>query len=848
MQSILLNNFHYVLCFVFILLLFCKILKEAENMLISLEWLNEFVDLNNLSPEEIAEALTMSGLEVEEIEKTGPKFTNIVTAKINKIDNHPDSDHLHLVTIDNGTATRTVVCGAQNIAEGQIIPYASVGSKVLNRKTGEQFELTPAKIRGVVSEGMLCSQDELGLEGLQEEDGILILNRLYDNIELGTPVEKLLNIAEDVVLNVAPTANRGDEMSVVGVARELAAIYKKDLKFKPAENTDNIGQADFTVEIKNPETCSYYSVAVLEDLKVKPSPEWMKRRLEACGMRAINNVVDITNYVLLEYGQPLHSFDKDKLNGYLCVRRANEGETIVTLDEVERKLNNDTVLIATKEAPVCVGGVFGGNNSGIDDNSKNIVLEAAYFTPACNRKSARSIGYRSEASARFERGVDIDKVKPALFRAIQLLKELADAKVIGISETGCNTPEELVVNMRFSQINKVMGMEIDSDTAVDILERLDFKLRNKNADSADFIIPGARRADVYREIDLIEEVARIYGYDKVEATLPKNTSACEVSYETVLKDKVEQLFLGSGFYEAMSSSLIGESLLKKYGLSYNKEQAVKVKNAQSEDASMLRQTMIASMLDAFKNNYDNGNKDLRLFEIGKTYFATEPATEKDSGVKEMMTLSGILTGEVAKGVWKQKSNVDFYTLKGVLDNLFELLGLSERIKLTPCEDVSYLHPGRSARISILGKGNPIAGVFGEVHPILTEKMKSNQKIYVFELDFDTILKEVPRNVIKCKKLPQFPEIQRDIAFAINDDANYEKISSVIKKSADKKLFNSLELFDIYKGEHIEQGFKSMAFRIKLQDAEATLTDERIDEEMKKIRSGLQKAFPQVTFR
>lgn len=815
-------------------------------MLISIEWLNEFVDLHDLSAEEIAESLTMSGLEVEDIEKIGAKFTNIVTAKITNIENHPDSDHLHLVTIDKGNETRTVVCGAQNVFVGAIVPYASVGSKVFNRKTGEQFELTPAKIRGVVSEGMLCSQDELALENMQEEDGLLILNKLFDNIELGQPLEKLLNIKEDIVLNVAPTANRGDEMSVVGVARELAAIYKRELKFQPANA--NYGKADFQVEIKDPETCLYYSVGVLEDLKIKPSPDWMKRRLEACGIRSINNIVDVTNYVLLEYGQPLHSFDKDKLNGYLCVRRANEGETLVTLDETERKLNHDTVLIATKESPVCVGGVFGGLNSGIDDNSKNIVLESAYFTPACNRKSARSIGYRSEASARFERGVDLDKTKPALFRAIELLVEHADAKVVGISETGKNTFEECKVPLRFAQINKVMGAEINPDEACDILERLDFKMVERNENEAYFLVPGARRADVYREIDLIEEVARIYGYDRVEATLPRKTMAPEITFETKVKEKIENLFLGHGFYEAMSSSLIGEPLLKKFGLKYNPEQAVKVKNAQSEDATMLRQTLVVNMLDAFKNNYDNGNKDIRLFEIGKTYFATETPTKEHSGVKETLTLSGILTGDTEKGIWKNKNTVDFYTLKGVMESLFDTLSLGERIKLTPCEDVSYLHPGRSAKINLLGKGMPFVGVFGEVHPILTEKLKSNQKIYIFELDLEEILKNVPQTVIKFKKLPQFPEIQRDIAFAINDDASYEKISQVIKKSCDNKLFKHSELFDIYRGEHIEQGFKSMAFRIKLQNPEATLTDEIIDTEMNKIRAGIQKAFPQASFR
>ena len=373
-------------------------------------------------------------------------------------------------------------------------------------------------------------------------------------------------------------------------------------------------------------------------------------------------------------------------------------------------------------------------------------------------------------------------------------------------------------------------------------------MTGRNQLAAKFIVPGARRADVYREIDLIEEVARIYGYDKVEATLPRKTMAPEITFESRVRNKIEKLFLGHGFYEAMSSSLIGEPLLNKFGLKYNKEQAVKVKNAQSEDHTMLRQNLIVNMLEAFKSNYDNGNKDIRLFEIGKTYFAIEDSTKENSGVKESLMLAGILTGQINKGVWKKQAEVDFYTLKGVLESLFDMLGLSERIRLTPCDDVSYLHPGRSAKVSLLAKGNPQIGVFGEVHPILTEKMKSNQKLYVFEFDMDTILKEVPQNVIKFKRLPQFPEIQRDIAFAINDDASYEKISTAIKKSCDNKLFKNLELFDIYRGEHIEQGFKSMAFRIKLQNAEATLTDEIIDSEMNKIREGIKKVFPQVTFR
>ena len=414
-------------------------------MQVSLNWLNELVDLKDLDVKQIAHELTMSGLEVEEIEEVRPKFTNIITARIEKIDNHPNSDHLHLVTVNTGSGLKTVVCGAQNIEVGQVIPYASVGSKVLDRKSGEQFELTPAVIRGVESQGMLCSDDELGVSdrNYQEEDGILVLNRIFPNVGLGLNVEDVLGFEKDYILHTAPTANRGDQVSVIGIARELSALFNRPLKFEYAQHDTSM--ADFKVEIKDSDVCKYYSIGVLKNIAIKPSPDWMQKRLIASGVRAINNVVDITNYVMLEYGTPLHAFDLDKLNGYLCVRRAEEGETLVTLDEVERQLNHDTVVIATEKEPVCLGGVFGGANSEIDDNSKNIALEAAYFTPQANRKSSRSVGYKSDACARFERGVDIEAVKPGLLRAVELMEKYADAKFEGMCETGVNKLEPIEI-------------------------------------------------------------------------------------------------------------------------------------------------------------------------------------------------------------------------------------------------------------------------------------------------------------------------------------------------------------------------------------------------------------------
>lgn len=817
-------------------------------MKISLEWLNEYVDLSNVTPEQIAHELTMSGLEVEEIEKTGAKFTNIRTAQIKMIDQHPNADKLHLVTVDLGSEQKTVVCGAQNIEVGQIIPYASVGSKVLDRKTGEQFELTPAKIRGVESQGMLCSQDELGLENMQDEDGILVLNRIYDNIELGQPVEKLLNIKEDIVFDVAPTANRGDEMSVIGVARELSAIFNKKLQFSPLQTTQDNSTDKFNVEILDEEGCKYYSVGLLKDVVIKPSPDWMQRRLTACGIRAINNVVDITNYVLLEYGCPLHAFDKDKLNGYLCVRRAHEGETIVTLDEVERKTNADTVLIATKEQAVCVGGVFGSANSEVDNNTQNIALEAAYFTPAQNRRSARSIGYRSEASARFERGVDIEMVKPALLRAMQLLVDLADAKVDGIVETGNNKLPEIDITLRFAQIKRILGSEIPVEKCVEIAENLGFELLGKNEIAAKFKVPSFRRNDVYREIDLIEEISRIYGYDKISPSLPKNTQSPEIRDEEKILKKVNAMFRGKGFMEAVTSSLVGEPIYKEYSVNFEDAKAVKVCNPQSEEHTMLRQSMIPSIMNVVKNNIANGQKNLWIYELGRTYFIEKPADEKETGVVENRMIAGAMTGDIENDKWIKKPVMDFFSVKGIIQNLLEMLGLENRVQFRECKDKDFLHPGKSAKLVMLGKQPLEVGFFGEVHPLLKDKLKFQQNVYLFEINLEELLKAVHVSTVRYKKLSLFPEVQRDLAFIVPESVSHEDIAKIIKKSVKSNLFNGEELFDVYQGEHIQDGFKSMAFRIKMQDKDATLTDETVEEQMNSVRNNLKKAFTELSFR
>ena len=825
-------------------------------MQVSLNWLNEFVDLSNIEAEQIAHELTMSGLEVEGIEEVKPKFTNIKTVKIEKIDAHPNSDRLHLVTVTDGSGHKTVVCGAQNIQEGQIVPYASVGSQVLDRKTGEMFTLTPAVIRGVTSDGMLCSADELGVaeRNYQQEDGILILNRIFPEVSLGQDVKDVLGFEKDTIIHVAPTANRGDQMSVIGIARELSALFNTPLKLNNIECTKDLSTDEFKVEIIDEDVCKYYSIALLKNIKIKSSPDWMQKRLISSGVRAINNVVDITNYVMLEYGTPFHAFDLNKLNGYLCVRRAVPGEKIVTLDGVERTLTHDSVLIADKEKGVCLAGVFGGANSEIDDNTTAIALESAYFPPASNRKSSHSVGYKSEACSRYERGVDIEALNPAMYRAMQLLVEYADAEVTGMVEDGKNKLDPIEITLRYNQIKRILGCEISADKCINILENLGFKKLGGNDAAAKFLVPSFRAYDVTREIDLIEEIARINGYDKISPTLPSKSQMPVITTAEKVVKRVHELMLSAGLNEIQTSSLIGKSLLDRFKIPYSDENAVKVLNPASEEYSMLRQTIAASILNCMKYNFDNGQKNFWAYEIGRTYVKTAPADEKFSGVKENLVLEGVLTGELQNSKWQVKSKTDFYTVKGIIESLFEDLELTRRIKLIPFEGSpiaqthKIFHPYRTAVITLLGKQPQVIGYFGQIHPAIQEKLKLNQEAFLFKVDMDAVVSAVKETVPRYKHLPQYPEVRRDLAFIINDDISYDEIQKVIKSGVKQNIFKGSEIFDVYQGEHVEDGFKSVAFRIKMQDENATLTDEVIEQQMTSVREKLQKAYAQISFR
>ena len=458
------------------------------------------------------------------------------------------------------------------------------------------------------------------------------------------------------------------------------------------------------------------------------------------------------------------------------------------------------------------------------------------------------MGYKSEACSRFERGVDIEAVKPALMRAMQLMTELADAKVTGVVETGKNKLDNIEITLRFNQVKRILGCSIDPQKCITILEHLGFKKLGSNEAAAKFLVPSWRAYDVTREIDLIEEIARINGYDKIAPTLPNKNQMPEITLEEKVLAKLNHLMRACGLNEIITSSLIGKSLLDKYLVPFSPEKAVYVENPASEEYAMLRQTLAASVLNVMKNNFDNGQKNFWAYEIGKTYEIVAPADEKFSGVKESKILAGVMTGEIENSKWQPAGSLDFYTVKGIFEQIFKELGVERRIKISHDQTKDYMHPYRTAEILLLGKKPEPIGYFGQIHPILRDKLKLNQDAYMFELCLDNLFSAIKETVPRFKKLPQFPEVRRDLAFIINENISFDEIQKVIKTAVQQNIYKGSEIFDVYQGEHVDKGYKSLAFRIKMQDENATLTDEIIEKQMQSVREKLQKTYADITFR
>ncbi len=824
-------------------------------MRVSLEWLNDYVDITGLQPAVIAEALTNSGLEVEGIETIGPRFQGVVIGRILAIEPHPNADRLRLVTVDIGADTpMKVVCGAPNVEENRVIAYAREGACVLSRKDNTLFTLEKAKIRGVESIGMICSLDELGLDTQYEKtgDGIWHLDAVLKAPVLGQDLKIALGLSGDTVLEVAPTANRGDLMSMRGVAREVAALFGKTMK-PSALDALKPPATPMTVEIQLSDTsiCGYYAGLRLSNLKVGASPAWLSQRLQAAGIRSISNVVDITNYVMLETGQPLHAFDLGKLGtaGIIDVRKAREDEQLTTLDAIDRPLSAESVLVTFNDAPVAMAGLMGGASTEMDDASTGVFLESAYFVPAAIRRSAKSVGLRSEASARFERGVDPQQCRVALLRAAELFVELAGGTIEDWRESSEPTVAAVTLPLTLAHFERWIGLPMTTEMVTPILHALGFAVAVQDSETLIVTVPSFRQDDVTREIDLIEEVIRIYGYDKVPYTLPQNTGIASITPRARFTRTLGEQLRAQGLQEVSTTSLIGPSLLEKTGFTLNADQLVSVLNSHSSEHTQMRQSLLPNLLEVAKFNQSQGADDVWIYELGRAYFKLGKPNFKNAGVSEKLYAAGLITGGTQTGVWHKavadQGKPDFYVLKGIVENLLGGLRLDNNVSWHPASATPHLHPGKSAELKLSGKS---VGTLGQLHPQIQNRLKFRQAVFVFELNVEMLLKAHKQTVTTptFAKLSPFPAVARDMAVLLPNTVQHADIVAVLE-SVNDPLLKDVTLFDEYRSEQLGADRRSLAYRLTFRNQDATLTDADIDTHVTGLKDALKTKLP-IEFR
>lgn len=807
-------------------------------MRISLNWLKEFVDIT-LSPEALAKTLTVAGFEVEEIEDRRSLADGVVVGKVVTREPHPDADKLSVCQVDIGTEElSTIVCGAKNVCADIFVPVATLGTYLPT----VDLKLKPTKLRGVQSSGMICSLSELGLE--KDSEGIHIFGQV--DLRPGMDVRPLLGL-DDVVLDLTATANRADALSMVGVAREVAALTGVEVRL-PEIPTVAAGDGSLAIAVANPEACSAYIGTVIEGVKVEPSPDWLKFRLQAAGTRPINNVVDITNYVLLEWGQPLHAFDRERLQKIagsdaitLGVRFATEGEVLKTLDGQERKLGEQNLVITAGDVPVALAGVMGGEDSEVHSGTENIVLEAALFDPVTVRRSSRSQSLRSEASTRYERGVNQVELDRAAQRAIALLQELAGGKVVssGIQDSRPDPNARPKIQLRLKRVHEILGharkdgeiFDVPLSDVERILTDLGCQLESTGEGVWDVTVPPYRYRDLEREIDLIEEVARLYGYDNFCDTLPSQSATGYLSPEEKVNRKLRESFRGVGLTEVVHYSLVKPELAD-----------ITLSNPLFVEYSALRKELLTGLIDAFAYNQARGNGALNAFEIGRIFWLDgEDYAEADS-------LAGILGGElIPDGKWTTGGKgqpMTWFEAKGTLEAVFTQLNLD--ISYRPDTSNEMLHPGRTASLWL--QGRPV-GIFGQVHPEVRQEKDLMDAVYVFELKLEmlqSVLSRPSQTVPVFKTFSTYPAVERDIAFFVGKDAAVGDLQMAMQKAA-KKLLVGMELFDEYRGEHAPDGQRSLAFSLKYRAGDRTLTDAEIDPVHQQVRDALVKKF-KVTLR
>ncbi|BAU15631.1 phenylalanyl-tRNA synthetase subunit beta [Leptolyngbya sp. NIES-3755] len=804
-------------------------------MRISLNWLRELVDIS-MTPEALAEKLTMAGFEVEDIEDRRTWADGVVVGKVLTREQHPNADRLSLCTVDIGAESPSqIVCGAANVRADIFVAVATLGTYLPN----VDLKIKPAKLRGVESKGMICSMSELGLT--KDSEGIHIFDQsVTGELKPGMDVRPLLGL-DDAILDLTSTANRADALSMVGIAREVAALTGGTLRLPEPAAPAVEEKRSLSISIQDGQVCPTYIGTIIENVKIAPSPLWLQRRLLAAGVRSINNIVDVTNYIMLEWGQPLHAFDLDSLVKVagteqieMGVRFARSGESVKTLDGQDRKLQEQALLITVNDKPTMLAGVFGGEETEVSDSTQNILLEAAIFDSAAIRRSARSQGLRTEASARYERGVNLAGLETASRRAIELLLEVAGGTVTA-QNTIDNRQGTLTrtIELRLERVREVLGLvesdenfgELQAGDVERTLTALGCELKSNGSDTWIVTVPPYRYRDLEREIDLIEEVARLYGYNNFRDTLPAETELGYLSIEQVIKRKVREAFRAAGLTEVIHYSL------GKPG----EERQVVLANPLFTEYSALRTDLINGLIEAFQYNLEQGNGALNSFEIGHIFAQEEELIESEA-------IGGILGGDPTTGKWIRGGKdqpMSWFEAKGLLDAVFDRISLT--VEYQPDRRDPRLHPGRTASLWVKGER---LGTFGQLHPQLRQERSLPDEVYAFQLDLEVVIRQLATDealVPIFKAFSTYPASDRDIAFYAARDVAVSDLERTIVK-AGGKLLESVELFDEYKGNRVPEGQRSLAFRLVYRADDRTLKDEDVDPVHQKVREALTEKF------
>lgn len=801
-------------------------------MKVSYNWLKQYTNIT-ATPEELDKILTDTGLEVEGVEKIEAikgGLSGVVVGEVMECEKHPDADKLKVTKVDVGTGELLqIVCGAPNVAAGQKVVVATVGT-TLHPTPEETFKIKLSKIRGVESFGMLCAEDELGLG--KSHDGILVLD---NSLKPGTPAATVFELEDDYTIEIGLTPNRADAMGHIGVVRDYIA-------YENVHNGKNLSltwpelnhlepknpSAVVSVSVEDTSLCPKYAGITISGIEVKPSPAWLQKRLRAIGLSPINNVVDITNFVMRELGTPLHAFDCNELNGKVVVKTAKDGEKFVTLDGVERTLSSQNLMITNGEKNLCIAGVYGGLDSGVKDTTTSIFIESAYFNPVSVRKTAKEHGLSTDASFRFERGVDPSLTEYALRRCASLILEMAGGEVSMNETITGTTTTAWEVNFSYTRCNQLIGTEIPKETVNLILKNLDISVKSSDGDTAVLIVP-AYRVDVTREADVIEEVLRIYGFNNIPLPEKMNMSVGVFPKPDIekIQSTISEFLVGKGFHETLNNSLTKSAYVEKLGGDVLKpENNVPILNPLSNDLDVMRQTLIFNALETIEHNQNRQNPDLRLFEFGKVY-------HKYAQYSENKRLLIAVTGKKHTENWNDPSDAHtFYSLKGIVLAVFKRLGLDKFLKEKAIENNPLLD---GIQLSVL---KTKVGQIGLVSGSLKKQFGIKHDVFIADLDWDVILASLKMNKIIYKELPKTFAVRRDFSLLLDTGVKYAQIEE-IARNTDKNLLKEVGLFDVYEGKNLPEGKKSYAVSFTFQDAEKTLQDAQIDGIMNKIRKGLE---------